>query len=462
MPTRVRTRWAHALNLRAEAWAARLQSGSSRHGTPAACVAGARRAEHNASLLLARQTAHLRKVLTAAATAAAYADVAGLLTQRGGDPQKSAADMLSGLPILTKEQVRHGLHDFLVPAPGPVDVRITSGTSGDVTQIVRPRSATIERAAIARRLFDSLALPTFFTLAVVVPWDQEPVDSWGLIDWRICLRQTGLTQLMKDFDSPEAPPAELIMTSPSMCTLITEHVAGELATVSAWEVPGPVRTLLGVAPPSPPESPAEMYVSAEMITPIAIRYPDCPALHVNSDAVYVETVNPHNGEKLGPGTPGLLVLTDLLNTSMPFVRYQIGDVGFIEEDRCCPCGRITPVMTLLGRAGARTAETKTVASRLTTKGRWILVEHDNGVPLLLTDVAGDMPTDGQPYSVRPLPDRLRTVPPGGLVISIRERYPVADWRNRSLSDLRIGARSPHAAFLDRRHATHHAPTERGR
>lgn len=200
--------------------------------------------------------------------------------------------MLSGLPILAKERVRHGLGDLLVPAPGPVDVRITSGTSGDVTQIARSRSATVERAAVDRRLFDSLGLPTFFTLTVVVPWNQEPVDSWGLIDWRIRLRQEGLAQLVKEFDGPRSPHVELIMTSPAICTVIGEHVTDEFATVSAWEVPGPVRALLGVAPPSPPESPAEIYIAAEMTAPIAIRYPDCPSLHVNSDVVYVETINP--------------------------------------------------------------------------------------------------------------------------------------------------------------------------
>lgn len=463
MPTRVTTtRWVQVLNLRTGAWAARLQSGSSLNGKLAVRVAEARRAERDASLLHARQTARLRKVFTAAATASAYAEIAGLLTERGSDPQKSSADMLSGLPILAKERVRYGLRDLLVPTPGPVDVRITSGTSGDVTQIARPRSATVERAAVDRRLFDSLGLPTFFALTMVVPWNQQPVDSWGLIDWRICLRQVGLAQLVKEFDGPSAPHVELIMTSPAICTVIGEHVTGEFATVSAWEVSRPVRALLGVVPPGPPESPAEMYIAAEMTAPIAIRYPGCPSLHINSDVVYVETINPRTGERLSPGTPGLLVLTDLLNTSMPFVRYQIGDVGFVEKDRYCPCGRITPVMTLLGRVGARTAETKAVASRLTTRGRWILVEHDNEAPVLLTDSAGDTPPDSRLHSVRPIPDPLRTIPAGGLVLSIRERYPLDDWRDRSLSDLRVGAHSPHAALLSRRHVPNHAPAERRR
>lgn len=451
MPARATTtRWAEALGLRAGAWTARLHSGTSLDGSLDARVGEARRAQHDAALLHARQTSRLRVVLSAAATAPAHAETAGLLAERGGAPRGSAGDLLSGLPILTKDRVRHGLRSLLVPRPGPVDVRITSGTSGDATQIARPRSATVERAAVDRRLFDALGMPAFFTLAVVVPWRQEPVDSWGLIDWRIRLRQVGFGQVTREFDARAARPAELVMTSPAMCALLTERLTGAPPTVSAWEVPRPVRALLGLATPGPAESRAEMYIAAEMTAPIAIRYPDCPSLHVNSDAVYVEAVDPHTAETSPPGTPGLLVLTDLLNTSMPFVRYQIGDVGLVAEERTCPCGRVTPVMTVLGRAGARTAAARAVASELTTAGRWLLVEHDGDVPVLLSDTAADTPHDSRLHSVRPLPDQLRGTPTGGLVVSIRERHPLDAWKDRPPSDLRAGA------------APCRAPVERGR
>jgi hypothetical protein len=441
--------WARGLGLRAGAWIGRLESNSTLNNSLAGRVVAASRAQYDASLLQRRQTDRLRTVLEAAAGASAHADVAGLLLERCHAGTDSVAELLAGIPIMTKDQVRHGLRNYLVPTPGPVDVRVTSGTSGDVTQVARPRAATVERAAVDRRLFDSLGLPPFFTLALVVPWEQEPVDSWGLIDWRIRLRQVGLDQLVGG-PGTAATPADLLMTSPATCSILADRHPAGCHIVSAWEVTRPVRALLGAVAPGPPESTAEMYVAAEMTAPIAVRYPDCPSMHVNSDVVHVEIVNPHTGEPVGAGTPGLLVLTDLLNTSMPFLRYRIGDVGLVEEGRRCSCGRFTPVLTLLGRGGGRMAETRDLAARLPRRHRWVLVEQDDGTPVLLTDGVVDGDINERIPQVRPLPRALRAVLPGGLVVSLRERYPLRDWRGRSAWELRAGARSPHAAMLARR------------
>jgi phenylacetate-CoA ligase len=57
-------------------------------------------------------------------------------------------------------------------------------------------------------------------------------------------------------------------------------------------------------------------------------------LHVNSENVVVEA---------GPGShsPSDIIVTDLHNFGMPFIRYQIGDLGSIKEGRCA-CGRGLP------------------------------------------------------------------------------------------------------------------------
>jgi phenylacetate-CoA ligase len=41
---------------------------------------------------------------------------------------------------------------------------------------------------------------------------------------------------------------------------------------------------------------------------------------------------------------GKIVVTDLLNYSMPFIRYEIGDVGRWAETQECPCGRGLPLL----------------------------------------------------------------------------------------------------------------------
>jgi phenylacetate-CoA ligase len=50
-----------------------------------------------------------------------------------------------------------------------------------------------------------------------------------------------------------------------------------------------------------------------------------------------------DGSPVGPGEPGKVVVTDLMNRAMPLIRYEVGDVGVL-SDRACPCGRGLPLM----------------------------------------------------------------------------------------------------------------------
>ena len=55
------------------------------------------------------------------------------------------------------------------------------------------------------------------------------------------------------------------------------------------------------------------------------------------------------GETVAPGETGSIVVTDLINYAMPFIRYEVGDAGVPSEDTCA-CGRGLPLMRkLVGR-----------------------------------------------------------------------------------------------------------------
>jgi len=58
--------------------------------------------------------------------------------------------------------------------------------------------------------------------------------------------------------------------------------------------------------------------------------------HLDAGSVYVEIVN-NEGRHARPGEVGDIIVTDLLNYGMPFIRYQIGDRGALSPDPC-PCG----------------------------------------------------------------------------------------------------------------------------
>jgi phenylacetate-CoA ligase len=63
--------------------------------------------------------------------------------------------------------------------------------------------------------------------------------------------------------------------------------------------------------------------------------------HINEDSVIVEVLN--NGIPAEPGVIGNIVLTDLRNTVMPLIRYQMHDKGVLLNKKCS-CGRTFSLM----------------------------------------------------------------------------------------------------------------------
>jgi phenylacetate-CoA ligase len=60
-------------------------------------------------------------------------------------------------------------------------------------------------------------------------------------------------------------------------------------------------------------------------------------LHTNMLTRYIEIVDERGNPTL-PGVPGRILVTDLSNAGMPFIRYENGDIGSWAEEPCS-CGR---------------------------------------------------------------------------------------------------------------------------
>ncbi|MFA5998196.1 MAG: hypothetical protein WC814_02310 [Candidatus Paceibacterota bacterium] len=70
-------------------------------------------------------------------------------------------------------------------------------------------------------------------------------------------------------------------------------------------------------------------------------------LHVSEEMVYFEIIDSH-GTPLPPGTKGRLIVTGFENQVMPFIRYDTGDIGVLNNDPC-PCGRTLRTLEFQGR-----------------------------------------------------------------------------------------------------------------
>jgi phenylacetate-CoA ligase len=71
-------------------------------------------------------------------------------------------------------------------------------------------------------------------------------------------------------------------------------------------------------------------------------------MHVNADRLIVEFLD-KEGCPVLPGQPGRVIVTDLFNYAMPFIRYDIEDLA-TPLGKVCRCGRGLPLMAeLVGR-----------------------------------------------------------------------------------------------------------------
>lgn len=95
-------------------------------------------------------------------------------------------------------------------------------------------------------------------------------------------------------------------------------------------------------------------------------------MHINIEHLLVEFLK-ESGEYTKSGEQGKIIVTDLMNKAMPFIRYEVGDIG-IPLDKKCSCGRGLPLMQnisgrvadfLIKRDGTRVAGVSLIENTLT-------------------------------------------------------------------------------------------------
>ncbi len=75
---------------------------------------------------------------------------------------------------------------------------------------------------------------------------------------------------------------------------------------------------------------------------IAFECPERKGLHILSPMVFLEAIRP-DGSLCSSGEIGELVVTSLIRKSMPLIRYRIGDMGSLSDERCS-CGLAFPLI----------------------------------------------------------------------------------------------------------------------
>jgi len=101
---------------------------------------------------------------------------------------------------------------------------------------------------------------------------------------------------------------------------------------------------------------------------IAFECPEHRGLHIASDLHMIELIH-RSGRPAEVGEPGEIVITDLMNMYMPFIRYRTGDVA-VRSGSICSCGRGLPLLDRIeGRSfdSIRTPDGKSVGGFFWTR-----------------------------------------------------------------------------------------------
>lgn len=67
--------------------------------------------------------------------------------------------------------------------------------------------------------------------------------------------------------------------------------------------------------------------------------------HIDADSIIVQFVD-KDGEEVSEGERGEIVCTSLFNFAMPFIRYNVGDIG-VPSGNECECGITLPTMNMI-------------------------------------------------------------------------------------------------------------------
>lgn len=304
-------------------------------------------------VLRTRQRERLERILAYAATHSPY--YRGLFKQHGFEPKNFRLTAFRALPLLTKSIIRASTDEILSTEfkRSELGVHKTGGSTGVALTTYfdrnwievrtadamrsdqwagcyhgmkvaslwgnppRPRSLKGRLRALLRDRFiylDTIDLNEQSLSAFIVRWQREhPEILFGHSHSLFMLARYVLDRGIKNLR-----PRGIISTS--MMLLANERQTIEEAFGCKVN---------------------DRYGSEEVAL-IACECEQHQGMHLNIEHLFIEFLRP-DGTEAQAGEEGAIVITDLLNRGMPFIRYRIEDVG-VPSDRTCSCGRGLPLM----------------------------------------------------------------------------------------------------------------------
>ena len=294
-----------------------------------------------------------------------------LFEKIGFDPRdlQSRSDM-EAIPVLTKDIIRERYDDLVAPAYRGLNLKKgTSGSTGTPLKFEYSHESYAWREAMRIRGYRwagyRLGSPTFYYWAQVHALPEGAKGMKIRLD-RALKRETFIDSMKQDEASMRAAVDLLRRSNPTTIVCYTQSCAQWARFIldrglRDWD---DIPVICGAEAVLPADRAAiakafgpeifETYGSRETMLMAA----ECPAhdgMHLSEENLLLEIVR--NGKPLPEGETGEVVVTDLHNFGMPFIRYANGDMASMDPPRAarlCACGR---GLRKLERVDGRRADT---------------------------------------------------------------------------------------------------------
>jgi phenylacetate-CoA ligase len=261
-------------------------------------------------------------------------------------------DDLGKLPVTTKAELqRCGTGEVLARHVAPHDcVHLqTSGSSGRPLDIYLNPSASDHRFAMMARVYWENGLRPWHRMALLQ--NAEADLSFTLPKFRGVVRRLEVPRTLpvtQQLDILKSYHPDFIASNPSSLVPIanrclehkTEIRPQLVVTNSELLVPEHATLIRSVFDCDS----VDEYSSFEM-GPMSWECTEHMGYHINVDGVVLEFLDKH-GDPVAPGERGSIICTSLDNYAMPFIRYQINDIG-VPSSTTCTCGCPLPLMKIV-------------------------------------------------------------------------------------------------------------------
>ena len=268
-------------------------------------------------------------------------------------------DDIKQLPVLTKDKLKSAGENAIACNRKKHITKSTSGTTGPPFNFVVDRDFFSLEIARNLRIFDLPDVEMGGPWVLFTPVRGKKSSAFSFLNNRLVLNANRLTVER----TPPCCPASVENkftpdenTIRQFCTRIKQHkpkmiysypssLIALVTFIRKWSIEGiKIRTIISSGEVLTSEARGlieetfdgkvfNLYGTTEFPT-IAEECKEHNGLHIFTDSYIVEFDN--NGE---------ILITDLDNYTMPFIRYQTGDLGFLKNGQC-KCGRNLPLMEI--------------------------------------------------------------------------------------------------------------------